>query len=80
MNVIRNTPTTGLASDDHKVLKMWCVAAGRTLGSVREEALRRQLQGSPGIDLIKSIVGQVEQAIAQAVEEQEQPKKVNGKK
>lgn len=74
---------TGLATEDHRALKMWCAATDRTIGSVREEAMTRQMEGSPGMDLLKDVIGQVREAVAQAAQAEalsaNQPKKVNGK-
>ena len=74
---------TGVERDDHRALKMWCAATDCTLASVREEAMVRQMEKSPGMDIMKQVCAQVrdavEQARAAAEVEGNTPLKVNGK-
>jgi hypothetical protein len=71
------SPYTGLGTDDHRMLKVYCAATDQTMRAVREEAMAKHLASRPGIDAVASLISTVREAIAEA----EAPKQLkNGKK
>ncbi len=70
---------SGLPRDRHRMLKVLCAATDKTIGSFKEEAVNQKMGAHPGIGLVETFVGGMQQAIAQA-EAPQQVKNSNGNK
>jgi hypothetical protein len=71
---------SGLPRDRHRMLKVLCAATDKTIGSFKEEAVNQKMGEHPGIGLVESFVGGMQQAIAQAEAPQQLKNGKNGNK